>query len=303
MAENESVPDWKRLEQLVAAIQQQLAPDAKVTHNAKLYGHKTEGERQIDVLVEQAIGQFLLRIVIDCKDYKTPIDVKGVEEFHGLVDDVGANKGALVCPAGFTRRAKKRAKGLQMDLYSPADTGSHKWQVKMEIPAVCDFRSTYMSFRVSVTGPAPFMLSARQATYLGEIAVFDALGQPQGTIIEIASRQWDAGMYAIEVGKHEHLPLKQGLETKIDNGYGTLVPVELTVGLDVTSQLYAGHFPIQSLRGLKDEQSGAIITNAFQFNALHPDIVINNWKKIDRLEDAPTPPAVVLTGLYCWGVK
>lgn len=73
-------PEWLQLETLIADIQQQLAPGAKVTHNATLPGYDSETNRQIDVLVEQSIGQFSMSIVIDCKDYKKPVDVKGVED-------------------------------------------------------------------------------------------------------------------------------------------------------------------------------------------------------------------------------
>ena len=90
------------LEILVSKIQKALAPNAEVTHNAKIIGRHTKVSRQIDVLVRQKVGQYEMMIVIDCKDYKKPVDVKGVEEFHGLVDDVGAHKGALVCPKGFS---------------------------------------------------------------------------------------------------------------------------------------------------------------------------------------------------------
>lgn len=33
-------------------------------------------KRQIDVLVEQNIGQYTMQIVIDCKDYAKPVDEK-----------------------------------------------------------------------------------------------------------------------------------------------------------------------------------------------------------------------------------
>ena len=65
----------------------------EVIHDAKLPGRKSQRTRQIDVLVRQKIGQYEMLIVLDCKDYARPVDVKGVEEFHGLLDDVGANCG------------------------------------------------------------------------------------------------------------------------------------------------------------------------------------------------------------------
>ena len=152
--------EYKELEKLVARIQQQLAPTSEVIHNTKLMGRHTRRMRQIDVLVKHKVAQFDINIIIDCKDYKHPVDVKGVEEFYGLFDDVGAQKGVLVCPKGFTDTAKIRAEGLQIDLYSPVDTDPHKWQVKVAIPALCDFRSAAIYFRHHVLGPAADMHSA-----------------------------------------------------------------------------------------------------------------------------------------------
>jgi Restriction endonuclease len=116
-------------------------------------GRRTQRLRQIDVLVKDKVAQFNINIIIDCKDYKHPVDVKGVEEFYGLLDDVGAQKGVLVCPKGFTDTAKVRAEGLQIDLYSPVDTEPHKWQVKVAIPALCDFRSAAISFGITFSVP------------------------------------------------------------------------------------------------------------------------------------------------------
>jgi Restriction endonuclease len=73
------------LEKLVAKIQKELAPLANVEHNVKLPGIDSQTTRQIDVLVSQKIGQYSLNIIIDCKDYSRPVDVKGVEEFSGLL--------------------------------------------------------------------------------------------------------------------------------------------------------------------------------------------------------------------------
>src|ERR1700722_6292994 len=94
--------EYKELEKLVARIQQLLAPRSQVIHNTKLIGRRTRRMRQIDVLVKDKVAQFDINIIVDCKDYKNPVDVKGVEEFYGLLDDVGAQKGVLVCPKGFT---------------------------------------------------------------------------------------------------------------------------------------------------------------------------------------------------------
>lgn len=94
--------DYKKLEKLVAKIQQDLAPRSRVSHNVRLKG-KSGAQRQIDVLVEDRVGQYDIRIVLDCKDYKTPVDIKDVEECAGLFEDVSAQRGVIVCPADHAR--------------------------------------------------------------------------------------------------------------------------------------------------------------------------------------------------------
>jgi hypothetical protein len=130
------IKDSRELEILVAKIQGKLAPDAQVIHDVKLMGRHSKRERQIDVLVRKKIGQYEMLIVLDCKDYSRPVDVKGIEEFHGLLTDVGAHRGALVSPRGFTETAKTRAAGLQLDLFSPIDTEPHKWQARVTAGAL-----------------------------------------------------------------------------------------------------------------------------------------------------------------------
>jgi Restriction endonuclease len=295
----EDRPDWQKLELLVASIQKQLAPGAKVTHNAKVEGRLSETFRQIDVLVEQSIGQYQIRIALDCKDYKTPVDVKAVEEFHGLMVDIGAHKGALVCPAGFTKSAKKRAKKLEVDLFSPADTDPHKWQVSLALPAICDFRATRIAFGISSSAPMPLRLSER----FYELSVHDAEGNDLGRIVDVASTRWDEGEYPTEPGEHKKVPLLPVGGTTIDNGYGSQIPVDLTVSLLVTRHRYFGHIPITELHGLRDEQTGAVITNAFRLKLLDPVQVQNQWVKLAEGEEAPSPVSLEVVGLYCLGPK
>lgn len=299
MSEPSAEPEWKQLEVLVAAIQKELSPNATVSHNVKLPGLQSETNRQIDVLVEQYIGQYAIKVVIDCKDYASPVDVKAVEEFHGLVQDVGAHKGALVCPSGFTKSAKKRARKLQIDLYSPADTGSHKWKVNLSLPTLCDFRSTGMAFGISCSTPLPFTI--REA--IQNLMVHDEADKPIGAFLEIASDEWDNGEFPSDPGEHDRVPIMGGRITKVDNGHGTLVPVKLTVSLNVTQQLYIGHLPIEKLRGLKDEQTGVVVANAFTLGGIDPIHVQNEWVKVKADEELPFHPVMQVIGLHCWGVK
>jgi hypothetical protein len=287
--------DFKKLEKLVAKIQQDLAPNSKVSHNARIQG-KSGAQRQIDVLVEDKVGQYDIRIVIDCKDYKTPVDIKDVEECSGLFEDVAAQRGVIVCPAGFTKNAKARAQQLQIDLYSPVDTDPHKWQARLKAPAVCDFREARISFGVAVTAPHPFALPN---DFMRTSRVTDAQsGEDLGTMLSIASREWNSGRYPTEVGEHERIPiLPKALQ--MDNGYGAQIPVALTVGLLVSQTLFYGQFPITRLSGFHDAIGNGIITNAFEIGLLSLKEV-HNWRKLSDISEAPVKPVLKLSGLYGW---
>ena len=196
--------DYKDLEKLVAKIQQDLAPNAEVIHDVHLTGRKSGRKRQIDILVRDRIGQYEIQIVIDCKDYKKPADVKSVEEFHGLLDDVGAQKGVLVCPSGFSRTAKTRAEGLQISLYSPVDTDPHKWSINPAVPTICDYRSAVINFGISISGPYPFDMP-HEFQYINPVT--DAEGNSYGTMFDIAMSKWNKGELPIAPGNHGELKI------------------------------------------------------------------------------------------------
>jgi hypothetical protein len=290
----------RELEILVAKIQKELAPNAEVLHDAKLDGRQSKTKRQIDVLVSQRIGQYEMLIVLDCKDYARPVDVKGVEEFHGIVKDVGAQKGALVCPRGFTEAAKTRATGLQIDLYSPVDTDPHKWQVRVTAPVVCDFRSAAVSFRIECSAAGEWAIPYN---FFDSVVAFKTPENPLGLPLEAAMTKWNDGRFPMEPGLHRGLPIFDEAEVLVDNGYGQLVPMTLTVSLRVEQQLFFGEVPIDKISGFRDELSGAIITNAFTTGIFDADEVWNRWKRITSMNELPTQPMFALRGLVGWATN
>jgi hypothetical protein len=149
-------PKWKKFEELVAKIQTDLAGDAVVTPNDRIRG-KTGVLRQVDVSIRKKVGQFELLIVLDCKDHGRPLDVKDVEEFMGLAQDVGAHKAGMVAANSFSEASKKRAQGAGIELYGVVDPGDHDWRSTLEIPAVIEFTGvTKFSLSFSAVGDEPF---------------------------------------------------------------------------------------------------------------------------------------------------
>lgn len=291
-----SKQDWLILEKLVASIQKQLAPTANVEHNVYVKGQISGVDRQVDILVTQMIGQYAMSIAIDCKDTKRPVDTKGVGEFAELVRDINANKGVLVCPAGFTKAALKTAKFYQIELYRPVDTGDHKWKVRASIPALCDFRSASLAFGIECSSPLPFMLN----THPANLTVFNDAGENLGTPLAKASARWNSGGFPTEPGTHKRCSIFSGQTTLVDNGYGTLAPVGLYVDLHVEQTLHFGQIAIEKISGFLDVHTGQVITNSFTAGLLSPSEVERTWKKLNPGETPPIAPVLKLMGLDCW---
>jgi hypothetical protein len=293
--------DSDNLELLVQRIQKQLAPTAEVLHNVHLPGRVSNTERQIDVLVRQKIGQYEMLIIIDAKDHSRPVDLPGVEQFIAVIKDVGAHRGVLVCPTGFTEAAKTTARAHGIDLYSPVDTEPHKWQMRVTVPMVCDFRSAAIGFGVSTTVPKPFRMPLDFYNLLmaHEVGSERQLGIPMPYALD----RWNRGDFPTEPGKYDYLPLFDQKTVLLDNGYNELIPMDVTVSIWVEQQFFFGNLPIKQISGFKDELSGAVITNAFTTGIFNPDDVYDNWQPIASIEAAPQKPLMILTGLMGYDEK
>jgi len=101
--------DWKEYEREIEDHFRSEYPSARITANAKLVGHISKTERQIDLLIEEQICDLTFRIAIDAKHHGRKIDVKQVEEFLGLVRDVGVHTGIMIALEGYTEAAVERA--------------------------------------------------------------------------------------------------------------------------------------------------------------------------------------------------
>jgi hypothetical protein len=296
--------DWAKLEALVEKIQKNLAPKAQVLRNVKLDGRLSGVKRQIDVLVQDRIGQYEFQIVIDAKDHKVPIDVKGVEEFQGLLRDVGAHKGVLVSPMGFTAAAKTVAKNAQIDLYSPVDTDSHKWQASVTVPVICDFRKATIDFRVGFNALGPFSLPE---DFVNTSMVYDGNEAPLGTIAANAVKMWNSARFPHEPGEHNGLRVFLSSTTLMDNGksgpLAARVPVELTASLHVERELFFGSVGIKEVSGFLDHHTGMVVANAMTTDFFDSEKVEKEWLKIASEDEAPKEPLFTMVGFTPWSAS
>lgn len=107
--------NWQAYERLVSLLMSDKYNDDQFTviPNAKITGLISGVKRQIDVLVEYRYSDDLSRrIAIDAKLRKSPLDIKELEQFEGLLKDIEASKGYLICPNGATKAAYVRSQDL-----------------------------------------------------------------------------------------------------------------------------------------------------------------------------------------------
>ena len=101
--------NWKYYEKEVHDYFSQIYPNSTITYDAKIMGRYSKKVRQVDVLIEDDIAGFPLKVVIDAKYFSRNIDVKCVESFISMLEDVNANQGLLVTQKGYSEAAINRA--------------------------------------------------------------------------------------------------------------------------------------------------------------------------------------------------
>lgn len=105
-----SVKKWKGYEWLVTKIHhdQMNSINVEVKYNQRIRGKLSGQLRQVDILVREKHDNSDLVTIIDCKHHNGKVDIKGVEEFLGMCEDVQANNGILISKEGFTSGAIER---------------------------------------------------------------------------------------------------------------------------------------------------------------------------------------------------
>ena len=127
--------DWKQYEREICDELSSLFPDVHILKDQKRKG-RSGMLRQLDILVEEHVAGRLLSIVWEGKYFSRKVDVGEVEQFTGLVRDVGAHKGVLVTNVGYTAGALKRAQteewDIELDILTPSEL--KRFQAECAIP-------------------------------------------------------------------------------------------------------------------------------------------------------------------------
>ncbi|KKW16912.1 MAG: Restriction endonuclease [Parcubacteria group bacterium GW2011_GWA1_50_14] len=277
---------WKKFERVVHEIQRELTPDANVELGEKIIGSTSKIPRQIDISIRRNVGQFNILIAIECKDLQAPVDVKDLDGFITVVKDIGAHKGAVVSSSGFTPGAIEQAKNHGIDTFRLIDTDSIDWKVYASIPTLLErnFLKGYsLRFEKFLSLPIA-MISADLKT----LNVFDTRQKFLGTVQDIIGEKWNKK-------EIEHMPGEQKIligDVFIEFN-DEKIQLSLTVNVIVAREYFLGDLPV-SVRGLKNEQTGGLITKGFTTDYIKPFEIDQgtqkNWKKVDNPEGLSTKP-------------
>lgn len=107
------VGDWRDYEEyIVEKLEEWGGDEAEVLFDQELPGTISGVKRQVDALVTGAFAGGVekgLTAAVDCKCYSRKVDIKAVEAFLGLVEDVQTDLGLLVTNVGYSEAAIRRA--------------------------------------------------------------------------------------------------------------------------------------------------------------------------------------------------
>lgn len=107
---------WRRYEREIHKELSDVFRDCDFEFNDSIFGQHSKVDRQIDIAIRGQIGGNKVLGAIDCKHFSKKIDVKIVESFLGMIDDVKANFGIIITNRGYSPAAINRAKSSSLKL-------------------------------------------------------------------------------------------------------------------------------------------------------------------------------------------
>jgi tetratricopeptide (TPR) repeat protein len=256
----------KIVEAVVAIMHDQ--PGLRIETNVKLSPRLGEQarKREIDVLITGNVAGYPVRLAFSCKNERLPIKPSLIDEFFGMLDDVGIppEHGIFVCVNGYTSGALSRAKdkGIKTLMLK----GLTKDRLASEIAKAFQFTIYLLPDVIRVT----IFNNLEPATVCdGRSLVFcNDKHELLGTVLDLIVDQWRKGDPPLVIGEHQlNLEIPKGWHQFVDGA-----PVEV---FQVSCTL--------NVLGLVIESSG----NTKQHSLVDPVRYVIERSRIDVSFDAP----------------
>ncbi len=134
------VKEWELYEAEVLDKLKKEFPNDEIKKNIRKLGKYSRVNRQIDIAVyNETVGYNMLGI-IDCKCFNRKLNVRDIESFIGLMEDVAANFGIIISNIGYSKAAKNRAemKEIKLEVVDFLTFTSEDYHYDLEICQLCD---------------------------------------------------------------------------------------------------------------------------------------------------------------------
>ncbi len=225
---------WQEFEEMVFRIYKELEPHADVRWNDHIMGANSKTERQIDISIRSKVANHDILVIIQAKDLKRSADVLVVNAFEGVIKDVGAQKGILICNSGFTKAAKETAKTAKIDVCSAHDASRINWQTEIQIPVIKKSITVKLMVSHSYVRTGPAEIRGVQ------------LPDPR-VALNIFLEKWQLNEISKEPGKHT---LQLGRELLSINNMD-LWPLGSEIEYEIVHRYHFKFFTPSDYRGIK----------------------------------------------------
>ncbi|TDD16428.1 hypothetical protein E1218_29830 [Kribbella turkmenica] len=277
-------------EQLVAVIIGELEPTAEVKWDDHIVGQLSGRIRQIDVSIRRRDPDFLG--IIDAKDYGRRATIDRIDALSGVMRDVQAQYGALVCSGGFSNSIHQYARNCGISLFNAHDARSANWSLELKIPIIW----TELTPLVSVAGEFEFQAGDQvprndrhgiQMSTDGGQTIVDPLGTFE--------QAWNQGSLSQQPGVVHRAASAQKVEALVRDAADKpqLRPVH-NFGFiyEVQSKTWLGKFQPEDCRGLVDYLNGQAFYASFLPVSAVPYQRDEQWEHVDD----PDQLAITATG-------
>jgi hypothetical protein len=95
--------DWKQYETYVFQPSTCQLSWSRYSEERPPAGSAIHMQRQIDILVRQQVTGLDIRIAFDCKHHNRELNVRHVEAFLSMLEDIGVSKGVIITGRGYSK--------------------------------------------------------------------------------------------------------------------------------------------------------------------------------------------------------
>ncbi len=107
-----------------------LDPNADIKTGQWIEG--PDGNREVDVEVRGTINGESHFILIECKDWKRPVDIQAIDALDSKRFDLSPNAAIIYSNSGFTKTALRKAKRVGIDAFSAVAEGNKRVRCFLE---------------------------------------------------------------------------------------------------------------------------------------------------------------------------